>query len=176
MRQYWSAPVPPFQVIDAQLASFTAAADVPLLPQVTLPANILEVGSTLRISAQGNWSSTGTPTFTWGIYYGGVAGTALAIGPAATTASGAATNPWNLEWWGRVRSVGTAGSIVGQGWQDNPTSLTAWSHIPIPLTTVLRTVAIDTTAAKTITVGAACSASSPSNIFVVNSILVELVS
>src|SRR5678815_647903 len=106
MRQYWEAAIPPFQTADAQLATFTTAADVPLVPQITLPANILEVGSTLRISAEGNWSSTGTPTFTWGFYYGGVAGIALAIGPAATTASGAAANPWMMEWWGRVRSVG----------------------------------------------------------------------
>lgn len=176
MRQYWVAPVPQFSAASAQLASFTTAADVPIVPQVTLPANILEVGSTIRISAQGNWSSTVTPTYTWGFYYGGVAGVALAIGPAATTASGAASNPWSMEYWGRVRAVGTSGSIVGQGVQRNPTSLTAWSIIPVPVTAALRTVTIDTTAAKTITVGVACSASSASNIFVVDSLLVELVS
>lgn len=175
MRQYWVAPVPPFTTADAQLATFTTLADVPLVPQVTIPANFLEVGMTLRISAQGNWSSTGTPTFQWGFYYGGVAGAALAAGPAATTASGAASNPWSMEYWGRIRAVGSSGSIVGQGVQRNPTSLTAWSIIPVPVTAAARTVTIDTTTAKTITVGAACSASSGSNIFVVNSLLVEVV-
>jgi len=177
MRQYWVAPVPPFQVLNAQLDTFTAAADVPLLPQVTLPANILEVGSTLRISAQGNFSTTGSPTYTYGFYYGGVAGIALAIGGAVTVGAGAASWPWSMEWWGRVRSTGTAGSLVGQGFQDNGlTSLTAVTRIPIPITLALRTVAVDTTTAKTITVGAACSASSGSNIFLLNSLLVEVVS
>lgn len=176
MRQYWEAAIPPFQVLDAQLATFTALADVPLLPQVTLPANILEIGSTLRISAQGNWSSTGTPTFQYGFYFGGILGVALCQGPAATTASGAASNPWSMEYWGRVRATGTAGSIVGSGFQENPTSLIATTRIPVPVTAAARTVAIDTSAAKTITVGVICSASSGSNIFVVNSLLVELCS
>lgn len=179
MRQYWNAPIPPFQTADANLNTFTTAADVALVPQVTLPANILEVGSTLRISAQGNWSSTGSPTFTYGFYYGGVTtGIALAIGSAITVGAGAASWPWSMEWFGRVRAVGSgsAGSIVGQGFQDNGgASLTAITRIPVPLTLALRTVAIDTTVAKTITVGCACSASSASNIFLVNSLVVELI-
>lgn len=174
MRQYWVAPVPPFSTTDGSINTFTAATDASAAPQITIPANFLEVGMTLRISAEGNWSSTLTPTYTWGFYYGGVAGIALAIGPAATTASGAASNPWMMDWWGRVRTVGSSGSIVGQGMQCNPTSLTAWSIIPVPVTAALRTVTIDTTTAKAITVGAACSASSASNIFVVNSLLVEV--
>lgn len=178
MRQYWEAPVPPFQTADAQKDTWTTAADVLLLPQVTLPANILEVGSTLAIRAQGNWSSTGSPTFTPGFYYGGVAGIALAVAGAQTVGSGGASWPWLMEWWGRVRSIGTAGSIVGQGvLRGALTSLTvAFTDTPMPLTLALRTVAIDTTTAKTITVGVACSSSSGSNIFVVNHILVELIS
>jgi len=175
MRQYWEAAIPPFHTADGSINTFTAVTDASPAPQITIPANYLEVGATLRISAQGFWSSTGTPTYTWGFYYGGAAGIALAIGPAASTASGAASNPWSMEWWGRVRAVGTSGSIVGQGVQRNPTSLTAWSIIPVPVTAALRTVAIDTTTAKAITVAAACSASSASNIFAVNSLLVEVV-
>lgn len=174
MRQVWNGPWGPLVTASAQLATFTTLADVPLVPQITLPANILDIGTLIRISAEGNWSSTGTPTFQWGFYYGGVAGVALAAGPAATTASGAASNPWMMEYWGRVRTLGTSGSIVGQGIQRNPTSLTAWSIIPVPVTAAARTVTIDTTTAKTITVGAACSASSGSNIFVVDNLMVEI--
>jgi hypothetical protein len=174
LRQYWVAPLPPFNVVDGNLNTFTTKADA-LLPGVTLPANILEVGSTLRLSAFGNWSSTGSPTFLTGFYYGAVAGIALAETAAITVGAAAASWPWHMEWEGRVRTVGTSGSIVGQGFIDaGAASLTAITRSAIPLTLALRTVTIDTTVAKAITVGCTCSASSSSNIFITNQLLVEL--
>jgi hypothetical protein len=175
MRQYWVAPLPPFHIADQSNASFTTLQDCSPLPAITLPANILELGSELDIQVMGNFSTTGTPTFTFGVYYGGVAGVALGATSAITTGSGAASWPWWLHYRGIVRAIGTSGSINGQGWLMMGTSLTAATFRPLAETLGARTVTIDTTAAKTITFGSACGTSSASNIMLVNDISVKLV-
>jgi hypothetical protein len=176
--QYWITPVPPFHIAGNSLNTFTTLADVfPLAAhgQFVIPANTLLLGSEVEIEAAGSISSTGTPTFTPGFYYGGVAGAALAAASAKTAASGAASHPWKMRYRGVVRAIGTSGSIVGSGELYWPTSLSAWTPSPIPEVAASRTVTIDTTTAKVITVGAACSASSASNIFAVDDISVKLV-
>jgi hypothetical protein len=175
---YWVTPLPPFHTASGQLASFTTLADLfPTAAQgsIVIPAGQLIIGSEIEIEAAGNLSSTGTPTFTLGLYFGGVAGVALAASSAKTTASGAASHPWKMRYRGVVRAVGTSGSIVGAGELWFPTALAAWTCTPIPETAAARTVTIDTTTAKSITVGSACSASSASNIIVCDDLSVKLV-
>src|ERR1700752_929876 len=53
----------------------------------TQPAQLYP-GMMIRFKAWGIYSTTGTPTLLLGIYYGGVAGVALAVTAATTTASG----------------------------------------------------------------------------------------
>jgi len=73
--------------------------------------------------------------------------------------------------------VGTAGSIVGQGCWGLGISLTAFSvRQALSPTAAGRTVAIDTTAAKAVGVGATWGTSSASNTIKVNHLSVELVS
>lgn len=162
-RQYWVAPIGPLTISDTANATFTTLRDISTAPQITLPANALELGSELELQASGEFSTTGTPTFTLGFYLGGVAGVALAASSAITTGSGAAAWPWVMRWRGVVRAIGTAGSIKGQGVLYFGTSLTAFTVRPIPETAATRTVAIDTTVAKALTVGSACGTSSGSN-------------
>lgn len=176
--QFWVTPVPPFHNAGGSLASFTTLADVfPLAShgQLVIPANTFLIGSEIEIEAAGSISSTGTPTFTPGLYFGGVAGVALAAASAKTAASGAASHPWKMRYRGVVRALGTSGQIVGSGELYWPTSLSAWTGSPIPEVAASRTVTIDTTTAKAITVGAACSASSASNIFAVDDLSVKLI-
>lgn len=168
MRQYWTAPLPPLftasgtayntsvTLTDVSPGGATAGA------AKTIPAGFLEEGMVLRLTAFGTFSNTATPTLLLGFYYGGVAGTALAATSAITTTTGATNWQWRMEYQGTVRTKGATGTIMGSGWVDLATSLTAVTHRPIP-ETALATVTIDTTAQKVLTVGAQWGTSSASN-------------
>jgi hypothetical protein len=174
-RQYWVAPVGPLKNADgAALATSVTLTDVSAAPQITLPANVLELGSELEMEAYGQFSNTGTPTLLLGFYYGGVAGAALAASSAITTTTAAAAWPFMLRYRGVVRAVGATGSIVGQGVLYLGTALTAFTVRPIPEVAASRTVTIDTTSAKAITVGAQWGTSSASNTLTLNSLSVRL--
>src|SRR5678816_639107 len=66
-------------------------------PTFTIPANFMQDGRLLRLKAFGKLSTTGTPTITFAIRWGGAAGTLLATTEAITTASGAANTAWSVE-------------------------------------------------------------------------------
>lgn len=178
MRQYWVAPIPPFHTGDgAAYASSTTLTDVSPLPHCVLPANFLEPGVELEILAEGQFSNTSTPTLVLGIYYGAVAGAALAASGAITTITGATAWPWQLWYRGTVRSVGTAGSIQGQGRLYMPASITQFqATYAIPITLAARTVAIDTTTAKSLTVGATWGTNSASNTLTCTNITIQTLS
>lgn len=175
MRQYWSATIPPFASVDGTaLASSASLTDISVAPQITLPANVLEVGMKLQLEAFGQFTNTSTPTLLLGFYYGAVAGSALAASSAVTTTTGATAWPWMLRYRGQVRAVGSSGSIVGQGELLLGTALTAFTVRPIPEVAASRTVAIDTTAAKSLTVGAQWGTSNASNTITLNDFTVTL--
>lgn len=177
MRQYWVAPVPPLHTSNGTaLANTVTLTDVSPSPNIVLPANLLEAGSEIEIRAMGEFSTTGTPTLLIGIYFGGVAGLALAASAAITTASGAASFPWQLDYRGVVRTIGSSGSINGQGRLYLGTTLVAASVNIIPTTAAGRTVTVDTTSAKAVTVGAQWGTASASNTLTCNDISVKLVS
>lgn len=176
MRQYWVAPYGPFHIADgAALASSVTLTDISATPHLVLPANQLELATEIELTAMGHFSNTGTPTLLLGFYYGAVAGVALAATSAITTTTGAASWPWQLRYRGIVRAVGTSGSIYGQGEIRLGTSLTAFTIRPIPETLAARTVTIDTTTAKSITVGAQWGTSSASNTVTCTDISVQVV-
>jgi hypothetical protein len=176
--QYWRNPVGPFHTVDgAAYASSVALTDVSpggSTDPVVLPAKSLEPGQAIELYAAGFFSNTGTPTLILGFYFGGVAGVALAASTAVATTTGAALWPFEIEYKGRVRSSGPTGQIVGHGRLWLPTSLTAQTPRPIPETAALRTVTIDTTVAKAITVGAQWGTSNAANTLTVQELLVEL--
>lgn len=94
-----------------------------IFPNVTIPANYMQDGRVLRIRAFGKLSTTGTPTITFAIRWGGVAGTLLATSEAITCASGAANTMWSLEAFIQVRSNGSTGTLLVCG--DVTVNLTA---------------------------------------------------
>lgn len=174
-RTLYVAPIPPLNITaGAAYNTSTTLTDVSPTPQIVLPANLLDVGQILRLKAFGVFSNTVTPTLLLGFYYGGVAGTALAASAAITTASGVTNVPWEIEYEGRVRSTGSAGTIMGRGTLQLGTSVSAVSVSPIPVT-ALATVTIDTTTAKTVTVGAQWGTSSASNTLTCHHFGVELI-
>jgi len=161
--QKWCFPLSPANAADgAAYASSTTLTDVSPAPQLVIPANSLEVGMTIRIVGVAKWSNTSTPTLLAGFYYGGVAGVALAATSAITTTTAATNWQLRLEYQGMVRSIGSSGTIVGSGFCDIATSLTAVTHRPIP-ETAIAAVTIDTTTAKAVTMGAQWGTNSASN-------------
>lgn len=175
-RQYWNSPVPPFLRADATLTNSAALTDVASINDCpSLAAKQLEEGTEIEIEAMGNFSTTGTPTLLLGFYFGGVAAAVpLAKSSAIVTGSGAASWPFIMWYRGVVRAVGTAGQINGQGELKFGTGLAAFSPRPIPETLAERTVTIDTTTAKAITLGAQWGTASASNTLILNDISVTL--
>jgi hypothetical protein len=145
------------------LASSTSLTDISVAPQFTLPANFLQAGSALRFTAFGVFSTTATPTLLVGVYYGAVAGTALAATTAFTTPSGVTNVPWRLELETTIRSVGTSGTAMSQGFFQYGASVSALqATLPLPQI-ALATTTVDTTAAKVLSIGAQWGTNSASN-------------
>jgi hypothetical protein len=136
-------------------------------PNRALPANSLSTGQILRVSAGGIYSTTGTPTLLLGVYYGGVAGTALAATAATTTGSGVANQFWELNAMGRVMATGntstslqiaTSGTVLGIG---ATTTTPVW--MPATSSTGNTVSSLDPTTNKTISIGAQWGTSNASN-------------
>jgi hypothetical protein len=121
----------------------------------------------LFLYANGEFSTTGTPTLSIGFWFNGAAGAAptsiLAQSNLTATGSGAAAWPWEAWWRGRLRAIGSSGSFKGLGSLMMGTSLTAQSTLPMPITQGARTVTVDTTANRAVGVGAQWGTSSASN-------------
>jgi hypothetical protein len=180
MNQTWENLLDPHPIArGAAKNTFTAFQDVSPLPLPALLANELKVGSKVELEAFGEFSTTGTPTLQIGFIYGATAGAAggvtLAASGAITTASAAAAFPWHAKWVGTVTAVGTSGVIYGAGILDLGTSLTAFAASAMPITAAARSVAIDTTAAKLLGVGAAWGTSSASNSITVDLFTAKIV-
>lgn len=175
MQQTWVAPIAPVNTSDGTaLASSTTLTDISPVPQITIPANFLVPGSRLEVEASGKFSNTGTPTLLLGVYWGGVAGTKLAATGATTTTTAATNWPWRIKANIDVRAIGTSGSFVTTGFVWLATSLTAFSTIPIDAAAVAA-VSVDTTTAKTLTIGAQWGTSNASNTTTCVSVMVKSV-
>lgn len=169
---YASTPVGPFaDAIGAAFNTFTARQFVDPLPVPVIAPPQLRPGVRVKITAGGEYSTTGTPTLVWGLALGTLGATGalatpvvLAESSAITTPSGAAAFPWSMEYEGLVTAFGTAGSITCvSGSLTYGTSLTAVTTVPIPITLALRTVAIDTTIARGVGVVATFGTSNAAN-------------
>lgn len=170
----WQALLNSPQPVAAGTALNTSATltDISVAPPVTLPANFLVAGSALRFTAAGVFSNTATPTLILGVYYGGVAGVALAASSAVTTTTGATNWQWRFEVTTTIRSSGASGTAWSQGIMWLGTSATTFAAAPLP-GAAPAAVTVDTTAAKTLTVGAQWGTSSASNTVQCHSFYVE---
>jgi hypothetical protein len=186
-RTYWVAPVPPLLYgSGAAQTSASAIADISPAPSPTLYPGILELGTTVRLYAQGELTTgTTADTLTIGFYYGGsVSGVALAstaTTPVTVSLSGTGETsvPWEMFYQGTIRSLGTSGTILGMGHFYAPnvvgTPLSQpYSIYPIPQTLALRTATINTTTANAITAGALWTAATGSPSITCYALEVEL--
>lgn len=112
-RQTWSETIAWATVSGTAVANTTT--ETILFPNVTIPANFLADGRTLRLRAMGQYSTTSTPTLLFSLRLGGVAGTLLCKTAACTTPSGVTAAMWDLEIIIQTRSNGSSGTIMANG-------------------------------------------------------------
>jgi len=117
-RQYWG------ETLAWATASGTAVANTTtetiLFPNVTIPANFLQDGRALRITAYGAYGTTATPTLQIRLRWGGVSGTVIAATGAITTTSAVGGGAsmlalWTFEAIIQVRSNGSSGTLMTNG-------------------------------------------------------------
>ena len=170
---YLTAPAGPIHTgPGASFGTFTTKTDISPIPIPVIQGGTLIPGSKIWLKANGEFSTTGTPTLSLGFGFGTIGGsitTDVAVSSAITTGSGAAAWMFDIEWFGTCATVGTTGTVVGAGILQLGTSLTTVKAVPIPITQALRTVTVDTTIARAVSVSAAWGTSSASNTVKVNS-------
>lgn len=91
-----------------------------LVPNVNIPANYMQDGRVLRITAFGSYGTTATPTLILQLRWGGVAGTVMAKSSTVTTTSGVGggasmTALWVMVAIVQVRSNGSTGTAMTNG-------------------------------------------------------------
>jgi hypothetical protein len=172
--QFWvSNGNSPSQGSGSALASSTTMTDISPAPQWTFPY-YLYAGQRVRVSAYGRFSNASTPNLTLAVYYGGAtSGTLLAGTGTVATASAVTGVPWRLSYNFRVASVGSSGTIVGEGNVDIGTSLTATTGVPIPNTNA-NPITISTVSLQTLTVAAQWGTNSSSDTITCEDFIVEL--
>jgi hypothetical protein len=144
-------------------------------------ANELKLGTRVRLTAIGEFSTTGTPTLGMGFIYGATpaaaGGVAIAQSVSVTTGSGAAAWPWEMRYYGVVTSTGgpsALGVLYGSGIWHMGTGLDAYTEHALPNTAAARSASIDTTVQKQWGVGVVWGTSSISNSVTVDVFTVEI--
>lgn len=111
-RQSWSEAVQWATANGTAIANSTT--ETIIFPNVTIPANYLQDGRVLRLRIMGQYSTTGTPTLTFFIRFGGVAGTVLCK-TAACTLPTITAGLFDIEVIIQTRSNGATGSLMANG-------------------------------------------------------------
>jgi hypothetical protein len=117
-RQFWAETIAWATASGTAIAASTT--ETILFPNVTIPANYLQDGRVLRLRAFGGYGTTATPTLTFALRWGGVAGTVIAKSGAAVTTSGTGggasmTAMWSFEALIQTRSNGSSGTLMSNG-------------------------------------------------------------
>lgn len=162
-RQFWGETLA-WSTADGTAVANTTTETI-IFPNITIPANYLQDGRILRIRAFGKLSTTGTPTITFAIRWGGVSGTVVATTEAITCASGAANTAWALEAYIQTRSNGSTGTVFVMG--EATVNLTASTNTSgvfgVSGFDAPAAVTVDLTADTALSVTADWSAASASN-------------
>lgn len=112
-RQFWQETLAWATADGAAIANTTTETIV--FPNVTIPANYLADGRALELIAFGRHSTTGTPTLTFRLRWGGVAGTVLAASGAMVAGSAVTNAMWRLHLLIQTRANGATGTLFAVG-------------------------------------------------------------
>jgi hypothetical protein len=114
-RQFWS------EALASATASGTAVANTVtetiLFPNITIPANYLQDGRTIRLRAIGQHSTlgSGTVTLIFTLRWGGVSGTVICKTGAITQLVSLTAAYWDVDILLTVRTNGATGTVIGNG-------------------------------------------------------------
>ena len=104
-RQTWNQILTVAETSGAAVANTAVATSLLPTPAVfTLPANLFDIGVSIRIKASGLISTTGTPTILFAHY---LAGSTWMASQAITTGSGLASATWSYELTATTRAIGS---------------------------------------------------------------------
>ena len=114
-RQYWEETLAWATASGAAVAA--TITETILFPNVTIPANYLQDGRSLRIRAIGQHSTAGSGTVTllFGLRWGGVGGTILCKSAAITQLISLTAAVWDLDIILTTRSNGASGTVMANG-------------------------------------------------------------
>lgn len=113
---------------------------------LTLPANFLKAGTTLKVRVFGTHSATLAPTIELKVKLGGV--TILDTG--AVTTGNSTNDLFSIEGWVTCRTTGAMGTVFAQGWYNERAQIPA-NALAYPMVNTT-TSTIDTTAADAVDV------------------------
>lgn len=95
----------------------TSVTETVIYPNITIPANYLADGRTLRLRVFGSHSTLGSGTVTniFEVRFGGVAGTVLCKSGTITQVISLTAALWDLEVYITCRSNGSSGTLMANG-------------------------------------------------------------
>lgn len=166
-RQFWVEQVA--QVVADGTAVANTASETRIFPDVTIPANYMQDGRTLRLTAYGKLSTTGTPTITFTLRSGtvgnGLSGTILAITEAITNGSGVSNVNWHIELTIQTRVNGSSGTlfVMGKAFVHTAAGTVVVNIFGVSGFDAPAGVTVDLTVARDLCLTATWSAASPSN-------------
>jgi len=132
-------------VVQSQTTTTTVAntAAATALQSYTVPANDPGVGAVYNMMGYGLYSDTGTPTLQFILYWGGVAGTAIATVPAVTLGSGVTNVPFSYDAMVTFRTATSvwANITLNLGTSAATDAATTYVANPTTATTVVSNVA-----------------------------------
>lgn len=172
-RQYWEEGLT-WATADGTAVASTAAETI-AVPNVTIPANYMQDGRTIKVTAYGELSTTGTPTIQFFLRWGGVGGTLLAKSDTITTTNNSSKLNWKAQFYVTTRTNGSSGSLFAMGEaavQLTTSTITAevvgagGSNTPVAAT-------VDLTADTALAFSVQWSASSSSNTLTVHNYYIE---
>lgn len=114
-RQYWT------ELLAWATASGTSintsTSETIIFPNITIPANYMSDGRTLRLKAIGSHSTLGSGTVTtiFEVRWGGVAGTVICKSGTITQVISLTAALWDVEVYMTVRTNGATGTVMGNG-------------------------------------------------------------
>ena len=114
-RQFWSETLAWATADGTPVTNVTEAI---VFPNIVIPANMMQDGRVLRLTAYGRYGNVtaAVPTVTWRVRWGGVAGTVIAASAAIVCSATAMTAAlWKIELLIQVRANGATGSVFAVG-------------------------------------------------------------
>jgi hypothetical protein len=136
-----------------------------IFPNVTIPAEFMHNHRRLHLRASGKLSTTGTPTITFRLVWGGTSGTDIGVADALTMVTGLSNVIWTIDATIQCRSDGATGTVIVFG---NVRVHTAAGTIVEQIFSVAghdapAAVTVDVFAAADLALSAQWSAADPSN-------------